>query len=348
VSVPGSYDISATENGVTFSARGNFTSIGNHDIVLHATGTPVATGSHTFALNTSPNSCSFSRMTDSNIGVVASYNCNAPHTGNLTVGVPVTGVTQTIIVDVTTVGIYSIQASANGVTFAATGTFLATGSQNIVLTATGTPLAIGSNNFILNTTPNCSFIRITTDATSVVGGTGRIWMAYNLGATAPATAINDATQFGDFYQWGRGTDGHEKRNSARTSTQSAGDSPGHGRFITTSSDWRLTTNNNLWKGITGTNNPCPSGYRIPTSQEWISEFRALGITDQTSAFNSVLKLPLPGYRSIDFAHYTSSGTSGFYWTSDTNGTQTTIINTSTAITFNGDKGWGHSVRCIKD
>ena len=37
VSSPGTYDISATNNGITFSARGNFTSKGKHDIILHAT-----------------------------------------------------------------------------------------------------------------------------------------------------------------------------------------------------------------------------------------------------------------------------------------------------------------------
>ena len=76
-------------------------------------------------------------------------------------GFSVLGVTQTITATVTTVGNYSISATANGVTFAGAGTFAGTGAQNIVLTATGTPTAAGGNTFTLNTTPNCNFSRIT-------------------------------------------------------------------------------------------------------------------------------------------------------------------------------------------
>jgi hypothetical protein len=41
----------------------------------------------------------------------------------------------------------------------------------------------------------------------------------------------DATVYGDLYQWGRTTDGHEKRNSTATSTLSTTDAPGHNKFI---------------------------------------------------------------------------------------------------------------------
>jgi uncharacterized protein (TIGR02145 family) len=75
--------------------------------------------------------------------------------------VPVSGVTQTITATVTTIGTYSISTTANGVTFAATGTFAGTGAQDVVLTATGTPTAAGANSFTLNTTPNCNFSRTT-------------------------------------------------------------------------------------------------------------------------------------------------------------------------------------------
>jgi hypothetical protein len=77
----------------------------------------------------------------------------------MTTGIAVSGVTQTLTATVTKVGTYSISTTANGVTFAGSGTFSATGAQNIVLTATGTPTAAGSNSFTLNTTPNCSFSR---------------------------------------------------------------------------------------------------------------------------------------------------------------------------------------------
>jgi hypothetical protein len=62
VTTAGTYNISTTANGVTFSASGNFAGTGNQNITLTASGTPTATGSNSFTLNTSPN-CSFTRTT---------------------------------------------------------------------------------------------------------------------------------------------------------------------------------------------------------------------------------------------------------------------------------------------
>ena len=73
----------------------------------------------------------------------------------------ISGVTQTITATVSKVGTYTISASANGVTFLGTGSFSAVGNQEIVLIATGIPTAVGTNSFSLNTTPSCSFDRIT-------------------------------------------------------------------------------------------------------------------------------------------------------------------------------------------
>jgi uncharacterized protein (TIGR02145 family) len=56
----GNYSISTTDNGVTFAASGTFSATGTQNIVLTATGTPIAKGSNTYTLNTTPN-CSFSR-----------------------------------------------------------------------------------------------------------------------------------------------------------------------------------------------------------------------------------------------------------------------------------------------
>ena len=58
----GSYNISASANGVTFSAIGTFTTTGNQNIVLTASGTPLASGTISYNLNTTP-SCSFNLIT---------------------------------------------------------------------------------------------------------------------------------------------------------------------------------------------------------------------------------------------------------------------------------------------
>ena len=150
----------------------------------------------------------------------------------------------------------------------------------------------------------------------VTGPNGNIWMDRNLGATQAATSSTDTAAYGDFYQWGRGTDGHEKRTSGITTTESTGDTPGHGDFILAElGDWRTPRNDNLWQGVNGINNPCPSGYRVPIE----SELLGLGITDAATALSSPLKLPLAGARSHNFGSFFDGNFFGYYWSSSVNG-----------------------------
>ena len=286
---------------------------------------------------------------DNTAAVVDSYICTTNQKGHMSVGVPVTGVEQTITVDVKTAGSYTISATANNITFSAAGFFKATGVQDIVLNATGTPLAVGDHKFTLNTSPtNCSFTRSTIE--TVQGIAGRIWMAYNLGATAPATSSTDSAQYGDLYQWGRDTDGHEKITSRIISTPtSPTDDPGHSDFIA-QEDWRTTPNNNLWQGGSGANNPCPSGFRVPTGTEWNAEIMAAGITNSATAYSSPLKLPAPGFRRYNTGRIEYKGVEGNYWYAN-NGTNKASYSffSATGVTDGyGYKGFGLSVRCIKE
>src|SRR5690606_24737546 len=102
--------------------------------------------------------------------------------------------------------------------------------------------------------------------------TNKTWMDRNLGASQVATSSANANAYGDLYQWGRFADGHQCRNSGTTSTLSTTDTPGNGLFIISSiGDWRSSQNNNLWQGVNGINNPCPTGYRLPTEAELDAE-----------------------------------------------------------------------------
>jgi uncharacterized protein (TIGR02145 family) len=259
------------------------------------------------------------------------------------------------------VGTYSISTTANGVTFAGSGTFAGTGAQNIVLTASGTPTAAGSNTFTLNTTPNCGFSRTTvvfcvsgaTTVVEVISSTGKTWMDRNLGASQVATSGTDANSYGDLYQWGRGSDGHQCRTSATTATLSSGDVPGHGDFITVSSapnDWRSPQNDNLWQGVNGVNNPCPSGYRLPTEAEINAERLSWSSNNAAGAFASPLKLPMTGGRSRINGSISLVGSYGYYWSSTVNGTNSRdlLFYGSNATLFSDVRAGGRSVRCIKD
>ncbi len=185
-----------------------------------------------------------------------------------------------------------------------------------------------------------------TTVVEVTGPNGNIWMDRNLGATQAATSSTDTAAYGDFYQWGRGTDGHEKRTSGITTTESTGDTPGHGDFILAElGDWRTPRNDNLWQGVNGINNPCPSGYRVPIE----SELLGLGITDAATALSSPLKLPLAGFKSF-FVTILDVGVEGHYWSSTVSATN---IYWARAFKFNSYyetevRGSGLSIRCIKD
>jgi hypothetical protein len=46
---------------------------------------------------------------------------------------------------------------------------------------------------------------------TVTTATGRIWMDRNLGATRVALSSTDTEAYGDYYQWGRPEDGHQRK-----------------------------------------------------------------------------------------------------------------------------------------
>jgi hypothetical protein len=183
--------------------------------------------------------------------------------------------------------------------------------------------------------------------------TGRIWKDRNLGATQVATSSTDAASYGYLYQWGRGTDGHQIRTSGTTSTLSTTDQPGNNLFIlsnTSPYDWRSPQNDNLWQGVSGINNPCPSGFRLPTEAEWDAEFSSWSTADPEGAFASSLKLPAAGKRERSNGSLENEGSYGFYWSSTVSGASVKVLLFPTPFSGMaiGGRADGRSVRCIKD
>lgn len=189
---------------------------------------------------------------------------------------------------------------------------------------------------------------------TVTSATGQVWMDRNLGASRVAQSTDDIESYGDLYQWGRGTDGHQYRDSNTTSTLSAEDAPGHSYFIIGSSDygdWRQPENLALWQGVDGINNPCPTGFRLPTEEEWRAETDMYG-PKAVDVFNSPLKIPAAGYRLFDGV-VIAEGTAAVLWSSTSALSQNSMV---VALLFDYDaighdgvsRTEGSSVRCIKD
>ncbi len=178
-------------------------------------------------------------------------------------------------------------------------------------------------------------------------------MDRNLGATQAATSSTDGNAYGDLYQWGRESDGHQCRTSATTTALSSTDQPANGNFILAPDapgDWRSPQNDNLWQGVGGINNPCPSGYRLPTEAEWEIERLTWGTNNAAGAFASPLKLPLAGYRVGTSGSLSIGGAAGSYWSSTVNGvnSQGLNFNSGNAYMSSSSRASGVCVRCIKD
>ena len=263
----------------------------------------------------------------------------------------------TLDVDVTATGDWSITTNTvNGYQYDGGGTFTSTGTQQVSLTGTGTPTAGETDTFTAtasNGGGTCTF-DVTVVAAVTNATTGRIWMDRNLGASQVATSSTDANAYGDYYQWGRLADGHEKSTSGTTSTLSSTDDPNNGGlFITVSNspyDWRDPQNDNLWQGVSGINNPCPSGFRLATETEWTDEMNTWATQDADGAYGSELKLTLAGYRDYSDASMNSLGSHGWYWDSTVSSTDASELSfTSSSASMSHDpRGYGQSVRCIKD
>jgi uncharacterized protein (TIGR02145 family) len=177
-------------------------------------------------------------------------------------------------------------------------------------------------------------------------------MDRNLGATQVATSSTDANAYGDLYQWGRRADGHQCRTSPTTATLSSVDQPAHGNFIlapNAPNDWRSPQNANLWQGVNGVNNPCPSGYRVPTNTEINDERLSWSVNTSVGAFASPLKWTTAGYRNSINGTLDDVGSYGRYWSSAVSGSNSHYLYFSSGVAMLlSVRASGYTVRCIKN
>jgi uncharacterized protein (TIGR02145 family) len=192
--------------------------------------------------------------------------------------------------------------------------------------------------------------------------TGRVWLDRNLGASQVCTAFDDTACYGDYYQWGRDADGHEKSNSSTTATLANSITPAYNQFITNNSnppyDWVADGVDNdgslrsvNWSKTDGTS-VCPVGYRVPTEAELAAETTgaSTAIANSTDAFNSFLKLPSAGNRSYTLSSLIYEGSSGYIWSSTKDGSESKSLyfGSSSANWFSSSRASGRSIRCLRD
>jgi uncharacterized protein (TIGR02145 family) len=195
--------------------------------------------------------------------------------------------------------------------------------------------------------------------------TGKIWLDRNLGASKVcdkdrdggsfaddnAYVNNQKECFGDYYQWGRGYDGHEKLNSTTTDTKASSINGAGNKFIKLD-DWLADGVDNdgsqratIWAKTDGSS-ICPKGFRVPTQAEYKNEAKGIKSTSRSAAFNYFLKLPTNG-RRLDSGSLDGRGLKGNLWVGD----KSTVLyfdQNSLGFLEKNPKSTGYSVRCIKN
>jgi uncharacterized protein (TIGR02145 family) len=246
------------------------------------------------------------------------------------------------------------------------------------------------NVVTLNTTNDTNKVRFTYNGEEVVYGiivsasTGRKWLDRNLGAKQVATAYDDYLGYGDLFQWGRPADGHQLMTwtsssegtpvNGYSSELATSDTPNHNNFIMPPVvepyyfDWRSDNTSPRW--ATNHRGPCPSGWHVPSIDEWMAEVsttkggtapEVTGITDQNSAYNQ-LKLTIAGFRfmeDVDKVTFTQAGRAGHYWSTTQQTNPDGVLKDTKFYIGTGNSGGfakkgeeyissACSVRCIKD
>jgi uncharacterized protein (TIGR02145 family) len=198
----------------------------------------------------------------------------------------------------------------------------------------------------------CVAPELPTSTVSYGGGQTITFLAHNLGADTnlppdiPVQGIH-----GNYYQWGRKTEVAD----AYSSTGAI-------------SSWNTTpAANNAWlEGSKGTEDPCPTGFKVPTTAQWQGVLdnntvsRTGNWTNSASNFSSAihfgsntipkkLTLPASGFRREGNGELGVRGSNGYAWTSSVSSSiyrAILLFTTANAATNGATLITGYPVRCV--
>ncbi len=250
---------------------------------------------------------------------------------------------------------------ASGITVTIDAATLATGAGELPVKVSGTvdaayagkafdiPVTILGQQLYVRVSVGCGAYTTAMADRTIVKSTPQLtgdpdWLqfqCFNLGADTsldPFTYVSNGDKVnndikGFLYQWGRRTDGHQDRNSGSDGPIATSPTNAGNQFIKTNGDWlagggeptRWGDGTQESKMERGYNDPCPTGWKVPSQKQWQSIFAFASGAPATATQNTwtwsngykvgdALYLPVTGFRISNGGNlsYTDWGA---YWSS---------------------------------
>jgi uncharacterized protein (TIGR02145 family) len=338
-------------------SSGNF-AVGTGSLTYDITGTPTSSGTALFAVNIGGQSCSLSVAVAA--GSIATLDC----AGATPIGDLISGLAASVSTAIpytggdggSHTGQVVASTGVTGLTATLTAGNFAVGTGSLTYAITGTPASSGTASFAISIGgKSCSLsIKVFVCGAKVASGSYyKGFSCHNLGADdsldphVPVQGIH-----GDYYQWGKAT-------SVATASTPSGAIFG----------WNSTpAANGSWSdGSKTANDPCPAGFRVPTSLQW-ADVIANNTVSRTGSWaddgnfttaihwgpdasTQTLTLPASGYRDNADGTLITRGYAGYYWSSTENGTYANNLYFSSsffASTGSSYRTFGISVRCVSE
>jgi uncharacterized protein (TIGR02145 family) len=298
-------------------------------------------------------------------GAVGALDCSGANvTGTLSSGQAASGVSASVPYTGGDGGFHSGQTvtstGVTGLTATLSAGNFGIGAGNLSYVITGTPASGGTASFALNIVGQTCTLDMTVCSpppvcrAKVTATDYKNFMCYNLGAAntcadpfTPSWEIN-----GGYWQWGR---------LAQAAAGPTATDPNSGAV----SGWNTTdaADGSWTDGSKTPNDPCPTGYRVPTEAQWVGVVANNTITSVGSftssatnyesgkKFGDQLMLPAAGLRGQNDGAMSNRGSFGIYWSSTRLSSASAFylrLNSSITDVLGSGRRSGYSVRCVAE